>query len=112
MISAISTAYLPPSTWIFVTSSPVSGAGINLDGITLYESGGSFVRIEQGRLAFSPTADVSLEMYMGRVSGLEVSLDGEMEIDMEISADLPSSVTHEGVAPVWRVVDDMAAGRG
>ncbi len=80
----------------------VVGPGINLDGIVLYggEEGSPSVIIERGRIAFSPAVDIGIAINGRKVTRLGISMEGEMEIDLDIHADLPAEVLHSGVMKI------------
>ncbi len=79
------------------------GSGINLDGIVLYEGeeeGPAIVVIERGSISFSPAVDIGIAINGRRVTRLGISLEGEMDIDLDIRAVLPEEVRHSRVTRV------------
>ena len=92
----------PGSAAFMETAAPAAGPGISLDGIVLYggEAGSPVVAIERGSIAFSPAIDIGIAVNGRRVTRLGISLEGEMEIDLYIHADLPSEIRHSGVIKV------------
>ena len=85
--------------WEIMTA---AGPGISLDGIVLYggEGGSPVVAIERGSIAFSPVVDIGIGVNGRRVTRFGISLEGDMEIDLDIHADLPAEVRHSGVMKV------------
>ncbi len=102
------TFMIGPGSAIFIESTgcremmTAGGPGISLDGIVLYggENGSPVVAIERGSIAFSPAVDIGIAIYGRRVTRLGISLEGDMEIDLDIHADLPAEVRHSGVIKV------------
>jgi DNA-binding beta-propeller fold protein YncE len=87
------------------TASPalLSGSKISLDRISLYEGTGedtSNVRIERGNISFFPRIDAGLAINGRLVTRLGIALRGEMEIDLDISADLLEEASHDGIVGV------------
>jgi len=80
----------------------ISGAGISLDGLVLYrtEEGYPAVTIERGSISFAPAVDVGIAFFARRVTRFSVSAEGELGIDLDIRADLPSAVRHSGTSRV------------
>ncbi len=94
------TFMIGPGSAAFMTT---AGPGISLDGIVLYggeEEGSPVVAIERGSIAFSPAVDIGIAIYGRSVTRLGISLEGDMEIDLAIHADLPAEVRHSGVMKV------------
>jgi len=93
----------PGSAALMETAALSAGPGISLDGIVLYENGeesSSIVTIERGCISFSPAVDIGIAINGRRVTRLSVSLEGDMEIDLEIRAELPEEVRYSGVTRV------------
>ena len=92
----------PGSAAFMETAALTVGPGISLDGIVLYggEAGSPVVAIERGSIAFSPAIDLGIAINMRRITRLGISLEGGMEIDLDIHADLPSEIRHSGIIKV------------
>jgi len=77
----------------------VSGAGISLDGLVLCsaEDGSPAVTIERGSISFAPAVDIGIAFYGRSVTRFSVSVEGELGIDLDIRAELPSEVSHSGI---------------
>ncbi len=93
----------PGSAAAMETAALTSRAGISLDGIILYggeEEGSPVVSIERGSIVFSPAVDIGIAINGRKVTRFGVSLEGELEIDLSIRAELPSEVSHSGVMRV------------
>jgi len=93
----------PGSAASIETAAPASGAGISLDGLTIFggaEEGDPFVSIERGYLSFSPAVDIGIGFFGHSVTRFGVSLEGELGIDLDIRAELPEEILHSGTIQV------------
>ena len=89
----------PGSAAFMETAALSAGPGISLAGIVLYggeEEGSPVAVIERGSIAFSPAVDIGIAINGHKVTRLGISLEGDMEIGLDIHADLPAEIRHRG----------------
>lgn len=82
----------------------LSGAGINISNLTIFEQEISgypaSIRIEEGYVEFNPTVHLGLIIRDGAIEKLESRIDGTLIFDCDLSVDIPESMFLSGELPL------------